>query len=298
MRRSTVLAASVIAGCVWALPAAHRAAAQAFIGLPPAPGEVGDIRRGRDGRIEPVHPIERGTEQRRAPARRPQPAPAGTPPSPTPQAAPAPARAPEPAPAPPPRAAEPAPTAPAAAPAAAAAPVEPEAGPELLPGWIADTRTGCRVWNADPRPAESVTWSGDCVDGLATGRGTAQWFTNGRPTDRYEGEYRAGQENGSGTFAWANGERYEGEWRNGERAGRGVYVWPNGDRYEGEWRDGLRAGRGVYAWRTGDRYEGEWLDDAPTGVGTYAGPGRRAAHPADAQSASDPSRSPTARSVR
>ena len=27
------------------------------------------------------------------------------------------------------------------------------------PGWIADTRTGCRVWNPNPQPNEAVTWS-------------------------------------------------------------------------------------------------------------------------------------------
>jgi hypothetical protein len=138
-----------------------------------------------------------------------------------------------------------------------------------LPGWIADAQSGCRVWNALPRPDENVTWSGGCADGIASGQGVLQWFTSGQPADRYEGTYRNGQENGRGVFLWANGQRYEGEWRDGERSGQGTYVWPNGDSYDGEWQDGRRAGHGVYVWGTGERYEGEWQADQPTGEGTY-----------------------------
>lgn len=243
-----------------------------FLGLPPAPGEVGAVRRGRDGRIEPVQPIENGAERQLG--GRPQPTlPAGRGGTRRAPAAsePVQSRPPEPA------------TAPASSPQSETAEEPARAPPPVaddrpLPGWITDDRTGCRVWNADPRPGETVTWSGACVSNTATGQGVAQWFENGRPTDRYEGEYRDGLEHGTGAYLRANGERYDGEWRDGERSGRGVYVWPNGDRYDGEWEDGQRSGRGVYVWGSGQRYEGEWRAGQPAGEGRYSTPGRASAN--------------------
>lgn len=47
------------------------------------------------------------------------------------------------------------------------------------PYWIADAKTGCKVWNSEPLPKESVTWSGDCLNGKAEGRGTLTWYRDG-----------------------------------------------------------------------------------------------------------------------
>jgi hypothetical protein len=175
---------------------------------------------------------------------------------------------------------------------------EPPAGPPdaagVGPGWIADARTGCQVWNADPRPGESITWSGSCAGGRASGPGILQWFDNDRPVVRVEAEYRDGQSlgrgrfdwpdgayyigeyshsgwQGHGTFVWAGGERYEGEWQEGEPSGHGIYVWADGSRYEGEWREGQREGRGLQVWANGARYEGTWREGVPHGSGSFTG---------------------------
>ena len=165
----------------------------------------------------------------------------------------------------------------------------------LQSGWIADVRTGCRVWNAAAAPNESITWSGACSNGVAHGRGVLQWFQNGKPRDRnegeyrdgrmngravstspsgnrYEGEYRDGKPNGYGIFTTANGLRYEGEWRDGSQNGRGTSTSKNGDRYEGEWRDGKRSGQGVNLMANGNRYAGEFLDSRAHGLGTLVAP--------------------------
>jgi hypothetical protein len=161
-------------------------------------------------------------------------------------------------------------------------------------GWIADGRTGCRVWNSDPRPGESIAWTGGCVGGRASGQGVVQWFENGEPTVRSEAEFRDGQSlgrgrfdwpdgaryigeyshsgwQGRGTFVWPDGERYEGDWHDGEQNGHGVYVWADGSQYEGDWRNGRRQGRGVQVWANGARYEGDWGEDVPHGQGTFTG---------------------------
>ncbi|WP_295458658.1 hypothetical protein [uncultured Thiodictyon sp.] len=84
-------------------------------------------------------------------------------------------------------------------------------------GWIADSASGCQVWNGNPSPGESIKWSGPCSNKRANGNGVLQWLLNGKPNGRYEGEYRDGQQSGRGTYTWANGKRYEGEYRDGKR---------------------------------------------------------------------------------
>ena len=152
----------------------------------------------------------------------------------------------------------------------------PAAAQALQPGWIADSRTGCRVWNNNPRPQETITWSGNCVGGFAQGSGVLQWFVGGEPSGRYEGEYRDGAENGLGVATWADGTRYQGEWRQGRHQGTGVKTLANGERYEGEFRDGKENGRGTYSWPSGDRYKGDFRDGKFNGHGvmTAANGGR------------------------
>ncbi len=84
------------------------------------------------------------------------------------------------------------------------------------PGWIADPKTGCKIWNAAPQPDESVRWSGSCKDGLADGQGTLQWIEKGQPDVRYDGEYHNGKRNGYGVVTDPNGNRIAGEWRDDE----------------------------------------------------------------------------------
>ena len=133
--------------------------------------------------------------------------------------------------------------------------------------WIADARTGCRVWNAEPEDGESIRWSGACADGLAQGPGVLEWFKDGKPTGRYEGEYRAGKMNGRGKYADDKGEVYEGEFRDNDRTGHGVLNYANGDRYEGSLINGGRSGQGVMVYANGARYEGPFLDNKRHGHG-------------------------------
>ncbi|MGQ0581687.1 MAG: MORN repeat-containing protein [Reyranella sp.] len=144
----------------------------------------------------------------------------------------------------------------------------PVAAQNPQPGWIADAKTGCRVWSLNPNPARTVTWSGSCQNGLAQGRGVMQAFQAGQPFARYEGELRDGKANGRGLYTYASGNRYEGEWRDDQRNGRGVFTWTDGSRYEGEWRDNRENGRGVHTWPSGNRFEGEWRNGKPNGSGT------------------------------
>ena len=127
------------------------------------------------------------------------------------------------------------------------------------PIWLTAQNRPCKVWNPNPKAGETLTWSGGCVDGKASGFGRQVWQGSyGRHV--YEGDYRDGKLHGRGVYSWADGGRYEGEWRNGNRHGRGTFTWADGDRYEGKWREGKPHGWGILSQTDGDVYEGNWTE--------------------------------------
>ena len=56
----------------------------------------------------------------------------------------------------------------------------------------------------------------------------------------YEGEWKAGEEEGRGTMRYADGDVYEGEWKAGLEEGRGTCRYVGGGVYEGDWKAGKR----------------------------------------------------------
>jgi hypothetical protein len=129
--------------------------------------------------------------------------------------------------------------------------------PSRAGNWIADTAGGCQVWNPHPQSDETIRWTGACANGLAQGRGAAQWFRNNLPFEADEGEWRAGRQTGYGTQVWPSG-RYDGELIDGEPHGRGVLIL-QGVRYQGEFRNGLPNGTGVLT-RGSETFRGTWTD--------------------------------------
>ena len=81
---------------------------------------------------------------------------------------------------------------------------------DALTGWVADPKTGCKIWDAAPDPAEKITWTGKCEAGMAEGSGTLQFFIGEKPAARYEGELRNGRADGQGISLEPDGTRYEG----------------------------------------------------------------------------------------
>ena len=84
------------------------------------------------------------------------------------------------------------------------------------PDWITATNQPCKIWNPNPQPNESVTWSGECKDGYASGQGLLRWTVNGRLDAEYEGRYANGKRNGHGVLVLQDGRRIEGTWVNDE----------------------------------------------------------------------------------
>ena len=158
---------------------------------------------------------------------------------------------------------------------------------------------GCHVWLWNPRPSqESITWSGDCVDGKVSGKGESvsryqrdgEWetfvaegtFRDGKLTadpmrysvadTHYEGQIRDGKRHGRGILELADGRRYVGTFRNDKFHGRGVYTWPSGERYEGEWVNGKYHGGGELKLADGRVYKGQFRNDQKNGHGIFTWP--------------------------
>ncbi len=123
--------------------------------------------------------------------------------------------------------------------------------------WIADTKSGCRVWDPNPQLEESVTWSGSCANGRAEGHGIAQWSKGGIAIETDTGDWRDGRQVNNGTQSWAGG-RYEGEMADGEPNGHGVLTLQK-QRYQGEFRNGRPNGVGTLTVGT-ETVQGTWKD--------------------------------------
>jgi pimeloyl-ACP methyl ester carboxylesterase len=81
---------------------------------------------------------------------------------------------------------------------------------------LRDARSGCGVWFKHYFSEDSVTWTGDCRDGLAEGSGTMSGFTLGKQTSGYTGSMRAGWPDGQGVFFFVDGRKLEGNFSAGE----------------------------------------------------------------------------------
>ena len=107
-----------------------------------------------------------------------------------------------------------------------------------------DGRPGCYIWNPNPQPGETVSWSGACQGGKASGKGKMAWLFRGEDgalkSDSGEGELRGGRTR-VGHWIISNGTTWEGPYVDGKLHGLWVRrgslgheydCWVRGERYE------------------------------------------------------------------
>ena len=102
------------------------------------------------------------------------------------------------------------------------------------PGWIADPKTGCRVWNNFPNPDDRVRWTGPCDKGFAEGDGTLRWFSKDRNYETDVGHFAIGKINGHARVDDDHGH-FEGTFLNNQPNGQGTLTDKNGDVFSGRW---------------------------------------------------------------
>lgn len=111
-------------------------------------------------------------------------------------------------------------------------------GQKVTGAYIKDSKTGCKVWDENYSPQDSITWKGGCKDKYAEGAGTLIWFSSGRETARYTGIMQKGKQSGKGKLTYPG----NGEW-------------------EGTFVDGILQGEGTRTFATGLKLEGNYIDD-------------------------------------
>ena len=124
--------------------------------------------------------------------------------------------------------------------------------------WFQDPDTGCAVWGEQPQPIVKVHWSGECIDGKASGKGLMEVFIDGLPFSTYEGEYREGKAEGYGGLKTPGAGRYEGDFKNNNLDGHGVIISSDGKRMEGNYVNGLPHGTMVITSPDGTKMEMEF----------------------------------------
>jgi hypothetical protein len=154
-------------------------------------------------------------------------------------------------------------------------------------GWITiGNRTNCKVWNPYPEPDESVSWSGECIEGKLNGEGVLEWRVNGQVSQTNEGTYKNGVEvgphkivdddyqyiggledgkyEGEGTYISTKGDglKYVGEWSNGKQHGLGIMTNPSPDihKYVGGFNNGKLHGKGVVHEKNGETLHVEFIN--------------------------------------
>jgi hypothetical protein len=166
--------------------------------------------------------------------------------------------------------------------------------------WVKTSDQQCTVMgDAELAKNEAVTWSGDCVDGRASGNGTLEWIVDKMITGTYEGDmadgrlqgkgvlrlevekgkgfdrlsaaFVKGQPEGEARFDAANGDFYEGGFKNGQRSGMGYYKLVNGEEYFGDFENGQRHGVGFIIDANGDAYVGKFEKGMAKGAGVFEG---------------------------
>ena len=94
------------------------------------------------------------------------------------------------------------------------------------------------VWSGtrNLKEGETVSWTGACAGGKATGSGTEVFRRSAGSTwseERYVGEMRDGKLNGRGVLHF-DGNSFEGPFIGGQRAdGDGIYIYHAGAQYRG-----------------------------------------------------------------
>ena len=128
--------------------------------------------------------------------------------------------------------------------------------------WEADHQTGCQVWNENPQPNETITWSGSCLNGYAEGLGVLDWFEDGIATSHHQGNFKQGRPSGNAAITFKNGEIFNGILdEKGLAIGIGTYEWPNGDKFEGDFVKelGLPDIKGRFIFSNQEKFAAETL---------------------------------------
>ena len=128
-----------------------------------------------------------------------------------------------------------------------------------------ENHPGCYTWNPNLSSNETVTWTGACSGGLASGPGEMTWSytgSDGKPLSASDaGELRNGKRHGRWSVRHADGNVEEGPYVDGKKHGRWTWRFANGNVWEGPFVDGNLNGRWTVRFADGSVSEGPYVDN-------------------------------------
>ncbi len=146
--------------------------------------------------------------------------------------------------------------------------------------WVEDTK-GCKVWNGTMMEAIKTTWTGECVDGYTSGKGTVvmEWKApkpekNNEPQAFNQiatctGVVKKGKLNGYTECHWSNGSSYKGTFKDVHPM-TGVYTFKNGGTSKIKW---VEEKNGCLVWNPVPQADEQvsWDGDCINGYGEGEG---------------------------
>ncbi len=120
---------------------------------------------------------------------------------------------------------------------------------------LLETLSGCKVW-VEVEGSTSVSWSGDCVNGLAEGYGVRKVSEKGKLVSEYTGYMVKGKREGEGHCVWYTGAS----------DGQKLILWTmgvkkNNAEYQGSWKEDKFDGKGVFDSGNGQKYVSYYWED-------------------------------------
>ncbi|TWI98654.1 MORN repeat protein [Mucilaginibacter frigoritolerans] len=119
--------------------------------------------------------------------------------------------------------------------------------------------SGCRIWDYNYLPKDSVLWKGDCAEGYGNGNGTVIWRRDGKEVGKYIGYLKRGKLNGQGKYLLPNNYALEGLFNDGILQGEGE-INDDGDILSGSFVNNVLQGKGKITFESGLSLEGHFLD--------------------------------------
>jgi len=125
--------------------------------------------------------------------------------------------------------------------------------------YLKDKSSGCRIWDDNYTPKDSVIWKGGCINNYADGQGTAVWRRNGEEIGKYVGSLKRGKLNGAGKYLLPNNYSLEGVFIDGVLQGKGE-INDGGDIMSGTFVNNVLQGEGRITFESGLSLKGHFLD--------------------------------------
>ena len=158
--------------------------------------------------------------------------------------------------------------------------------------WVEIEGKDCKVWSDEPVANANVSWTGACIDGLASGEGQLEWKSEGKLVLVYDGAMAGGKLNGLGvakvydeagsvttteavfvdgqadgvvSMEDAKGNIFQGSLVDGRPDGIG-FARVNDEEYFGGFENGARNGLG-FVISDKEIYVGEFKENVASGSG-------------------------------